>query len=108
MTWLLLGAAIVCELGATMALRASDGLRRRLWIPVVLAGYAAGFGLLALALERGLAVGVAYGIWAACGVALTAVSAHLVFGDPLNRRMGVGLGLIAVGILLVRIGAVSH
>ena len=104
MTWLLLGAAIGCELGATMALRASDGLRRWRWLPAVLTGYGVSFGLLALALARGLPVGIAYGIWAATGVALTAVVAHLAFGDPFTRRMGAGLALIAVGILLVRLG----
>ncbi|KGH48258.1 cation transporter [Modestobacter caceresii] len=105
MTWLFLAAAIGCEVGATMSLRASDGLRDKRWVPLIAGGYLACFYLLTLALREGLAIGVAYGIWAAGGVALTAVIAHLAFRDPLTRTMGTGIALIAVGVLLVELGA---
>ncbi|MCZ2804572.1 multidrug efflux SMR transporter [Modestobacter sp. VKM Ac-2983] len=105
MTWAFLAAAIACEVGATMSLRASDGLRDRRWAPLIVLGYLACFTFLTLALREGLAIGVAYGIWAASGVALTAVIAHLLFRDPLTRTMGAGIVLIAVGVLLVELGA---
>lgn len=105
MTWLFLAAAIGCEVGATMSLRASDGLRDKRWAPLIAVGYLACFSFLTLALREGLAIGVAYGIWAASGVALTAVIAHLAFRDPLTRTMGAGIALIAVGVLLVELGA---
>ncbi|MCZ2819574.1 multidrug efflux SMR transporter [Modestobacter sp. VKM Ac-2977] len=105
MTWLFLAAAIGCEVAATMSLRASDGLRDKRWAPLIILGYLACFSFLTLALKAGLAVGVAYGVWVASGVALTAVLAHLAFRDPLTRTMGVGIALIAVGVLLVEVGA---
>jgi small multidrug resistance pump len=50
-------------------------------------------------------VGVAYGIWAACGVALTALLAAVVFGDPLTWTMGLGVVLVIGGVLLVELGS---
>lgn len=35
---------------------------------------------ISLALRLGMPVGVAYGIWSACGVALVALAARVLFG----------------------------
>ncbi|MCX4391199.1 multidrug efflux SMR transporter [Micromonospora peucetia] len=105
MSWVFLAAAIAFEITATMALRASEGLRNKAWAPVVVGGYVTCFVFLSLALRNGMAVGVAYGIWAAAGIALTAIIARLVFRDPLTKVMMLGIGLIAAGVLLVELGA---
>ena len=52
-------------------------------------------------------VGVAYGIWSASGVALTAVLAALVFRDPLTVRIGLGIAAVIGGVLLVELGSHS-
>lgn len=65
------------------------------------------FRLPDLALDAGLTIGVAYGIWTACGVALTAIASRILFREPLTRLMMVGIGLIAAGVLLIELGA-SH
>jgi len=108
MTWLLLVGAIVFEVAATLSLRASEGLRKKLWAIPIAVFYVAAFGMLTIALGEGLPVGIAYGIWAACGVALTAVGARLFFRDPLTRRMGWGIGLIAVGVIVIELGVMTH
>jgi small multidrug resistance pump len=105
MTWVYLAGAILAEVAATMALRASDGLAKRVWILPIVAGYLLSFVLLSLGLAAGLALGVAYGIWSAVGVALTAVLARFVFREPLTRTMGLGILLISVGVLLVELGS---
>ena len=105
MTWLLLAGAIITEVIATLSLRASEGMQRKRWIPVVVAGYGAAFGLLTLTLAQGMAIGIAYGIWAACGVALTAVLAAAIFGDPLTITMGLGIALVIGGVLCVELGS---
>lgn len=105
MVWLLLGGAIACEVVATLSLRvASTGGSRR-WYVAVVAGYVAAFSLLSGALALGLGIGVAYGIWTATGVAVTAVASRYLFGEPLTRLMLLGIGLIVVGVLLVEAGA---
>lgn len=105
MTGLLLAAAISCEVAATLALRVHAAQGRRSWLVAIVAGYAGSFALLGLVLGRGMAVGVAYGIWCAVGIAATAVAGHVLFGDPLTRRMLAGIALTMVGVLLVEIGA---
>lgn len=105
MRWLFLAGAIGTEVTATLALRASGGLRRLRWLAPVLAGYCAAFALLALALGAGMPVGVAYGTWAAAGIALTAVLARVLFHEPLTPVMIAGIVLVAAGVLVVELGA---
>jgi small multidrug resistance pump len=99
----MLAVAIVSEVLATLSLRAA--LDHPVWFVAVAVGYLAAFALLSAVLAAGMPVGVAYGIWAACGVALTAVLAALVFDDPLTRRIGLGIALVIVGVLLVELGS---
>ena len=103
--WLVLGCAIVSEVSATLALRASVDDAR--WLVLVAAGYLGGFAFLALVLRAGMPVGVAYGIWAAVGVALTAVLAALIFGDAFTVGIGVGIAIVIGGVLLVELGSHS-
>lgn len=104
MQWVALGLAIACEVAATLSLRVAAAGRPR-WYVGVTAGYVAAFVALSFALFEGLPLGVAYGIWAATGVAATAVLSKLVFGEPLTRLMAFGIALIVVGVLLVELGA---
>ncbi|HLU30282.1 MAG TPA: multidrug efflux SMR transporter [Acidimicrobiia bacterium] len=104
MSWVWLMAAIASEIAATLSLRASDGLRRRSWLVPVILGYAAAFGFLALTLEAGMKLGVAYGIWSALGIALVAILARLIWREPLTNRMIVGIVVIAAGVALVEVG----
>ncbi|WP_413542372.1 DMT family transporter [Citricoccus nitrophenolicus] len=104
MIWVFLGLAILTELAATLSLRASDGLKRKPWLIIIVPGYVSAFGFLSLALSEGLSLGIGYGIWVACGVALTAVFARIVFGEPLTLPIALGILLIAVGVLIVQTG----
>jgi small multidrug resistance pump len=102
--WPFLAGAILVEVAATLSLRvAATG--RRVWYLPVAGGYLVAFGLLSLALGAGMPLGLAYGVWTACGVALTAVAARFLFDDPLTPRMALGIVTIAAGVLLVRLGA---
>lgn len=101
--WLLLAAAIALEVTASLSLKAaleSPGL-----YVVVVAGYVGSFACLGGVLRAGLPLGVAYGIWGATGVALTATLSTLLFGEPFTPLMGVGIALIIGGVLLVELGS---
>jgi small multidrug resistance pump len=67
--------------------------------------YLASFILLTLVLRTGMPVGVAYGIWGACGTAATAVLAAAIYGDPFTWPIAAGIGLIIAGVLLVEFGS---
>ncbi|CCE74136.1 DMT family transporter [Clavibacter nebraskensis] len=103
MAWVLLAIAIATEVAATISLKlATDGRKR--WYAVVVVGYVTAFSMLAGALSLGLPIGVAYGIWAATGVALTAILGRVIFRDPLTRTMLAGIALIIGGVLLIELG----
>ena len=106
MMWLPLGVAIVVEVMATLALRASDGFRKKIWIPPVVIGYLVAFYLLWVSLSLGLPVGIAYGVWTACGVALVAVVARILFSEPLTWVMVLGIALIVAGVLTIEMAVV--
>lgn len=101
--WLLLITAILTEVSATLSLRAA--LDHPAWYIVVVGGYLAAFTALSFVLREGMGLGVAYGIWGATGVVLTAVFATFLFGDPLTATMGVGIALVIGGVLCVELGS---
>lgn len=104
MMWLFLIGAILVEVAATLCLRlASEG--KRLWYLAVGSGYLIAFTLLTLTLAQGMGLGVAYGIWSATGVALTAIGSKILFNEPLTPVMAIGMVLIMGGVLLIQLGA---
>jgi small multidrug resistance pump len=106
--WWALAGAILIEVVATLSLRASDGFRRKGWIAPVVAGYLAAFYLLWVSLSMGMPVGIAYGIWTACGVAMVAVVARFLFQEPLTWVMTLGIALIVAGVLTIEVAGAVH
>jgi small multidrug resistance pump len=106
--WLALACAILIEVFATLSLRASDGFRKRAWIVPVALGYLASFYLLWISLSLGMPVGVAYGVWTACGVALVALIARFLFSEPLTWVMGLGIAFIIAGVLTIEMSGAVH
>lgn len=99
--WPPLLIAIALEVTATLSLRAAEGFTHPLWLIPVVLGYTSSLWLLSVVLYRGMPVGVAYGIWAAFGVVLTAVFGTVLFSETLGAIQVVGIGVIVVGVLLV-------
>lgn len=105
--WPPLLVAIVLEVSATLSLRAVATGGSWWWLLVVALGYGGSFWLLGIVLTRGMPVGVAYGIWSAIGVALTALAAAALFAEALSALSLVGLGVIIAGVLLAELGTRS-
>ena len=101
--WALLGCAIAAEVTATLSLKGA--LEAPALYAVVVLGYLGAFALLTAVLRTGMGLGVAYGVWAAAGVALTAVLSAAVYGEPLTPLMGVGIALVITGVLCVELGS---
>lgn len=104
MQWVWLVTAIGSELAGTLSLRATDGMKRRRWLVGTVVGYGLSMRFLALSLQAGMLLGVAYGIWAASGIALVALLARFIWAEPLTRRMLLGIAVIAAGVVLVELG----
>ena len=101
--WIFLIGAIISEVAASLSLKA--GMDNPLFYTVVAIGYGAAFVFLTKALKLGMALGVAYGIWGASGVALTAVLSNLIFKEPLTTIMIAGIIVIIVGVLMIELGS---
>lgn len=100
--WLLLAAAIVSEVIATSALKASDGFTQ-LWPSiVVIAGYGLAFYFLALTL-RAIPIGVAYAIWSGVGIVLISAIGWLLFGQKLDAPAIIGITLIVAGVMVLNL-----
>lgn len=104
MGWLFLAGAIVSEVFATLGLRLASGGQRTWYVPVAL-GYLMAFTLLGETLRHGVTLGVAYGVWTAAGVALTALASHVFFAERITPRMASGLVLIMAGVICIELGA---
>jgi len=100
--WLYLSIAIVSEVIATSALKASDGFTRLAPSIVVAAGYAIAFWCLSLTL-RTIPVGVAYAIWSGVGIALITLIAWIVYGQSLDMPALIGLALIVAGVVVLNV-----
>lgn len=102
-TWLALLGAILCEVTASLSLKAA--LDQPLFYLVVASGFTAAFALLTVVLKQGMAIGVAYGIWSATGVVLTTILSAVIYGETVTGVMGLGIALIIGGVLLVELGS---
>ena len=107
--WIYLSIAIVSEVAATSALKASDGFSR-LWPSlVVIVGYGLAFYFLSLTL-RSVPVGIIYAIWSGAGVALITLIAWVFMGQSLDTPAILGLALIVAGVVVLNVfsKAVPH
>jgi small multidrug resistance pump len=109
MNWLYLALAIVLEVIATSALKASDGFTRLLPSLVVVAGYSAAFYTLSITL-RTMPVGVVYAVWSGVGVVLITLVGWLVFKQALDLPAFIGIALISAGVIVLNFfsQSVSH
>ena len=92
--------AIVSEVIATSALKASDEFTRPLPSLIVAAGYASAFFFLTLTL-RTIPIGVAYALWSACGIVLICMMSWILFKQTLDAPAIFGIGLIAAGVVVI-------
>lgn len=100
--WLLLGIAILAEVTATTAMKASDGLTRLAPSLVTFAGYGVAFWCLAIAIKT-IPVGIAYAIWSGVGLVLITVLAWVLFRQTLDLAAVAGMALILAGVFVIQL-----
>ena len=100
--WIYLATAIIAEVIATSALKASHEFTRLVPTLIVVTGYLTAFYFLTLSL-RVIPVGIAYAIWAGLGIVLIAIISWIVYGQKLDLPALVGMGLIISGVLVINL-----
>ena len=107
--WIPLLIAIIAEVIATSALKASEGFTK-LWPSIIVViGYGAAFYALSLAL-REIPMGVAYAIWSGLGLILITLTGWLLYGQRIDAPALIGMVLIVAGVVVMNVfsKAVAH
>jgi len=109
MAYLYLATAIVCEVVATSALKASAEFTKLVPSLLVICGYGAAFYFMTLVL-RTLPLGITYAIWSGCGIVLVSIAGVFLYKQLPDIPAIIGMGLIVSGILVIHIFSktVSH
>ncbi|MDI4658163.1 DMT family transporter [Xanthobacter autotrophicus] len=102
MSYLYLVIAIVAEVIATSALKATESFTRPGPSVLVIVGYATAFFCLSLTLKT-MPVGIAYAIWSGVGIVLVTAIAWLWYGQKLDLPALIGLGLIIAGVMVINL-----
>lgn len=100
MTYVFLFCAIVAEVIATSALKATNGFSNLVPSLIVIVGYAAAFYFLSLTL-RTLPVGIAYAIWSGLGIVLISIVGWIVYKQALDLPAMLGMALIIAGVVVI-------
>ncbi|WP_380184503.1 multidrug/spermidine efflux SMR transporter subunit MdtI [Kalamiella sp. sgz302252] len=97
--WLALAVAL--EILANIFLKYSNGFRRPLYGLCSIVAVLAAFSALAQAV-KGIDLSVAYALWGGFGIVATATAGWILFGQRLNVRGWCGIGVLLLGMILIK------
>ncbi len=100
MSYALLLLAILIEVGASLALKASAGLSRLVPSLAALLGFGTALALLAQITTR-LPLSLTYPTWAGLGIVGSSLGAMLVFGEQIAAQRWLGIILVIVGLAVM-------
>lgn len=109
MAYLYLAVAIIAEVAATSALKASEEFTKLMPSLIVIIGYAAAFYFMTLVL-RTIPVGITYAIWAGLGIVLVAIVGTVIYKEIPDLPAVIGMTLIVSGVIIINVFSktVSH
>jgi len=109
MAYIYLAIAIIAEVVATSALKASAEFTRLFPSLLVLVGYGVAFYFMTLVL-RTIPVGITYAVWSGVGIVLIAVVGALFYKQIPDIPAIIGMGLIISGVVVIHVFSktVSH
>jgi small multidrug resistance pump len=102
MGYVYLTIAIIAEVLATSALKASAEFTKLTPSIIVVIGYAVAFYFLSLVLKT-IPIGVAYAIWSGLGIALISIVGLVAFGQKLDLAAMIGILLIISGVVVMNV-----
>ena len=102
MAYLYLAIAIVAEVIATSALKASDEFTRLIPRMVVVIGYGVAFYFMTLVI-RTIPLGITYAIWSGLGIVLIAAVGFFYYKQTLDLAAIIGMGLIVSGVVVINV-----
>ena len=109
MTYLYLAIAIVAEVAATSALKASEEFTKLYHSLIVVVGYSIAFYFMTLVL-RVIPIGITYAVWSGLGIVLVAVVGFFLYKQTPDIPAIIGMGLIVSGVVIINVFSktISH
>ncbi|MFB9864445.1 DMT family transporter [Rufibacter immobilis] len=102
MKFLYLFIAILSEVIATSALKASEQFTKPVHSVIVVLGYGAAFYFLSLCLKT-IPMGIAYAIWSGVGIVLVTLVGVVVYKQTPDLPAVIGIALILAGVLVINV-----
>ncbi len=102
MSYSYLAIAIIAEVIATSALKASDEFTRFVPSLIVVIGYGAAFYLLTQVLKS-IPIGITYAIWSGVGIVLVTISGIVFYKQIPDFPAVLGMGLIVIGVIVINL-----
>ncbi|QNK63803.1 EamA family transporter [Pedobacter sp. PAMC26386] len=101
-TYIFLFLAIISEIVATTALKASEEFTK-LWPSVIVVfGYAIAFYFLSLTLRK-MDLGIAYAIWSGVGIVLVTALGAVFYKQKPDMPAVIGIALIIAGVIVINL-----
>lgn len=102
MTYFILFLAILAEVVATTALKASDSFTKLIPTVILVVGYGVSFYLLTIVM-RSMPTGVTYAIWSGLGVVLISLFGYFFASEKLDLAACIGMSLIVLGVIVINV-----
>lgn len=102
MKFLYLFIAIIAEVFATSALKASEQFSKPIPSIIVVVGYLVAFYFLSLTLKT-IPVGIAYALWSGVGIVLVSTAGYFLYKQTLDLPALLGIGLIILGVIVINV-----
>jgi multidrug transporter EmrE-like cation transporter len=102
MSYLVLFAAIGCEIAGTLLLRISHGFDRFAVGMLSVGCFIVSLGLLSAAMKH-IPLSVTYPIWAGLGTVGALVGGRLIFGEQISGYQIVGVAIVLGGVIVIRL-----
>jgi len=102
MAYSYLAIAIIAEVIATSALKASEEFTKTIPSLIVIIGYGVAFYFLTHVLKT-IPMGVTYAIWSGLGIVLVTIAGVLLYKQTPDLPAVLGMGLIVAGVLVINV-----
>ncbi|WP_288383867.1 multidrug efflux SMR transporter [uncultured Acinetobacter sp.] len=102
MAFLYLLIAILAEVIATSAMKASDGFSQLLPSGITILGYAFAIYFLSLTMKS-IPIGITYALWSGAGIILVSLVGFFYYKQHLDVAAVIGLVFMIAGIMIINI-----
>jgi small multidrug resistance pump len=102
MAYFYLAIAIIAEVAATSALKASAEFTKLTPSLIVVVGYGVAFYYMTLVL-RTIPIGITYAVWSGVGIILVAIVGALLYKQIPDAPAIIGMALIVSGVVVIHV-----